>query len=187
MTDITSVSINGTSFATSIASGVISYPDGAALSKTAPSVGLAKNQVTGLDFTPESGTTQAQDAYFMTGDDVDQNQRVYTITVTDSAGLSSSVAVSARGFKLSAPDAYLVGDDTAFEKAAPDTASSAAKNTVGQDPNDGSAWVAIRAESKTAGGLTDGDGNQSTATTTTRPTRILYTSFIEERRLMQAH
>lgn len=156
--DITSVSINGTSFATSIASGVISYPDGAALSKTAPSVGLAKNQVTGLDFTPESGTTQAQDAYFMTGDDVDQNQRVYTITVTDSAGLSSSVAVSARGFKLSAPDAYLVGDDTAFEKAAPASAASAAKNTVGQDPNDGSAWVAIRADAKTAGGLTDGNG-----------------------------
>lgn len=151
--DITSVSINGTSFATSIASGVISYPDGAALSKNAPSVGLAKNQVTGLDFTPESGTTQAQDAYFMTGDAVDQNQRVYTITVTDSAGLSSSVAVSARGFKLSAPDAYLVGGTEAFDK------NISNKNIVGQDPNDGSAWVAIRAESKTAGGLTDGDGH----------------------------
>ncbi len=152
--DITSVSINGTSFATSIASGVISYPDGAALSKTAPSVGLAKNQVTGLDFTPESGTTQAQDAYFMTGDDVDQNQRVYTITVTDSAGLSSSVAVSARGFKLSAPDAYLVGGTEAFDKN-----YSTTKNIVGQDPNDGSAWITLRADAKTAGGLTDGDGH----------------------------
>lgn len=152
--DITSVSINGTSFATTIESGVISYPDGAALSKTAPSVGLAKNQVTGLDFTPDtSSQIQAQDAYFMTGDDVDQNQRVYTITVTDSAGLSSSVAVSARGFKLSAPDAYLVGGTEAFDK------NISNKNTVGQDPNDGSAWVAIRAEAKTAGGLTDGDGN----------------------------
>lgn len=152
--DITSVSINGTSFATSIASGVISYPDGAALSKNAPSVGLAKNQVTGLDFTPESGTTQAQDAYFMTGDAVDQNQRVYTITVTDSAGLSSSVAVSARGFKLSAPDAFLVGGTEAFDKN-----YSTTKNTVGQDPNDGSAWITIRADAKTAGGLTDGDGH----------------------------
>lgn len=158
--DITSVSVNGNVFEPTITTGTISYPSGAALSSSVPSgITLAKNQVTGLDFTPESGTTQAQDAYFMTGDDVDQNQRVYTITVTDSAGLSSSVAVSARGFKLSAPDAYLVGDDTAFAKAAPDTAASAAKNTVGQDPNDGSAWVAIRAESKTAGGLTDGDGH----------------------------
>ena len=149
--DITSVSVNGNAFEPTITTGTISYPSGAALSSSVPSgITLAKNQVTGLDFTPESGTTQAQDAYFMTGDDVDQNQRVYTITVTDSAGLSSSVAVSARGFKLSAPDAYLVGDDTAFEKATPATAASAAKNTVGQDPNDGSAWVAIRAEAKTA-------------------------------------
>ncbi|MBP5447990.1 MAG: hypothetical protein J6X95_07890, partial [Treponema sp.] len=149
--DITSVSVNGNAFEPTITTGTISYPSGAALSSSVPSgITLAKNQVTGLEFTPESGTTQALDAYFMTGDDVDQNQRVYTITVTDSAGLSSSVAVSARGFKLSAPDAYLVGDDTAFEKATPATAASAAKNTVGQDPNDGSAWVAIRAEAKTA-------------------------------------
>ena len=158
--DITSVSVNGNAFEPTITTGTISYPSGAALSSSVPSgITLAKNQVTGLEFTPESGTTQAQDAYFMTGDVVDQNQRVYTITVTDSAGLSSSVAVSARGFKLSAPDAFLVGDDTAFAKAAPDTASSAAKNTVGQDPNDGSAWITIRAEAKTAGGLTDGDGH----------------------------
>lgn len=159
--DITSVSVNGNAFEPTITTGTISYPSGAALSSSVPSgITLAKNQVTGLDFTPESGTTQAQDAYFMTGDDVDQNQRVYTITVTDSAGLSSSVAVSARGFKLSAPDAYLVGDDTAFAKAAPDTASSAAKNTVGQNPDDGSAWITIRADAKTAGGLTDGAGNE---------------------------
>lgn len=152
--DITSVSVNGNAFEPTITTGTISYPIGAALSSSVPSgVALAKNQVTGLDFTPESGTTQAQDAYFMTGDDVDQNQRVYTITVTDSAGLSSSVAVSARGFKLSAPDAYLVGGTEAFDK------NISNKNTVGQDPNDGSAWVAIRAESKTAGGLTDGDGH----------------------------
>lgn len=154
--DITSVSVNGNAFEPTITTGTISYPSGAALSSSVPSgITLAKNQVTGLDFTPETGTTQAQDAYFMTGDDVDQNQRVYTITVTDSAGLSSSVAVSARGFKLSAPDAYLVGGTEAFDKN-----YSTTKNTVGQDPNDGSAWITLRAEAKTAGGLTDGDGNE---------------------------
>lgn len=152
--DITSVSVNGNAFEPTITTGTISYPSGAALSSSVPSgVTLAKNQVTGLEFAPESGTTQAQDAYFMTGDDVDQNQRVYTITVTDSAGLSSSVAVSARGFKLSAPDAYLVGGTEAFDK------NISNKNTVGQDPNDGSAWITIRADAKTAGGLTDGDGH----------------------------
>ncbi len=152
--DITSVSVNGNAFEPTITTGTISYPSGAALSSSVPSgITLAKNQVTGLDFTPESGTTQAQDAYFMTGDDVDQNQRVYTITVMDSAGLSSSVAVSARGFKLSAPDAYLVGGTEAFDK------NISNKNTVGQDPNDGSAWITIRADAKTAGGLTDGDGH----------------------------
>ncbi len=154
--DITSVSVNGNAFEPTITTGTISYPSGAALSSSVPSgITLAKNQVTGLDFTPETGTTQAQDAYFMTGDDVDQNQRVYTITVTDSAGLSSSVAVSARGFKLSAPDAYLVGGTEAFDKN-----YSTTKNTVGQNPDDGSAWITIRADAKTAGGLTDGDGNE---------------------------
>ena len=154
--DITSVSVNGNAFEPTITTGTISYPSGAALSSSVPSgITLAKNQVTGLDFTPESGTTQAQDAYFMTGDDVDQNQRVYTITVTDSAGLSSSVAVSARGFKLSAPDAYLVGGTEAF-----DTNYSITKNTVGQNPDDGRAWITIRADAKTAGGLTDGAGNE---------------------------
>lgn len=154
--DITSVSVNGNAFEPTITTGTISYPSGAALSSSVPSgVTLAKNQVTGLDFTPESGTTQAQDAYFMTGDAVDQNQRVYTITVMDSAGLSSSVAVSARGFKLSAPDAYLVGGTEAFDKN-----YSTTKNIVGQDPNDGSAWITLRADAKTAGGLTDGAGNE---------------------------
>ncbi|MEE3411236.1 MAG: hypothetical protein VZQ47_01555 [Treponema sp.] len=152
--DITSVSVNGNAFEPTITTGTISYPSGAALSSSVPSgITLAKNQVTGLDFTPESGTTQAQDAYFMTGDVVDQNQRVYTITVTDSAGLSSSVAVSARGFKLSAPDAFLVGGTEAFDKN-----YSTTKNTVGQN-EDGSAWITLRAEAKTAGGLTDGDGH----------------------------
>ena len=140
--DITSVSVNGNAFEPTITTGTISYPSGAALSSSVPSgITLAKNQVTGLEFASDS---QTQAAYFMTGDVVDQNQRVYTITVTDSAGLSSSVAVSARGFKLSAPDAYLVGGTEAFDK------NISNKNTVIQDPNDGSAWVAIRAEAKTA-------------------------------------
>ena len=152
--DITSVSVNGNAFEPTITTGTFSYPSGAALSSSVPSgVTLAKNQVTGLDFTPETGTTQAQDAYFMTGDAVDQNQRVYTITVTDSAGLSSSVVVSARGFKLSVPDAFLVGGTEAFDK------NISNKNTVGQN-EDGSAWITLRAEAKTAGGLTDGYGNE---------------------------
>lgn len=149
--DITSVSVNGNAFEPTITTGTISYPSGAALSSSVPSgITLAKNQVTGLEFASDS---QTQAAYFMTGDAVDQNQRVYTITVTDSAGLSSSVAVSARGFKLSAPDAYLVGGTEAFDK------NISNKNTVGQN-EDGSAWITLRAEAKTAGGLTDGDGNE---------------------------
>lgn len=150
--DITSVSVNGNAFEPTITTGTISYPSGAALSSSVPSgVTLAKNQVTGLEFASDS---QTQAAYFMTGDAVDQNQRVYTITVTDSAGLSSSVVVSARGFKLSDPDAFLVGGTEAFDKN-----YSTTKNTVGQN-EDGSAWITLRAEAKTAGGLTDGDGNE---------------------------
>ena len=143
--DITSVSVNGASFDTSITTGSISYPTGGTTLKTSVSSSeLADNQKTGSHF-----ATDGQPAYFMTDDIADETERVYTITVTDSAGLSSSVAVSAQGYKLSAPDAYLVGGTAAFSKSTPAAASSAAKNSVGQE-EDGSAWITIRALAKTA-------------------------------------
>ncbi|MBR5095556.1 MAG: hypothetical protein IK094_00430, partial [Treponema sp.] len=137
--DISSININGQLFGVSVDSnGNISYSGGLSVSR--PS-GLYANQNTGQSF-----TSQGQAAYFMTGDKADENEKIYQITVTDRAGLSSSLAVSARGFKLSAPKAYLT-DDTSYSNEFNENIS--VRNAVPQE-EDGSAHIRIHAEPSTA-------------------------------------
>ena len=139
-TDLSSVQINGQSFETTVdSSGTISYPSGAALSVTEPA-GMAPNQNTGLSFVKEG-----QSAYYATGDEADENERIYEIILTDAAGLASSVKVSARGFKLSPVSAYLTTDTTYSN---PFDGDISVRNIVGQE-DDGSAHIKLRAEAKT--------------------------------------
>lgn len=140
--DLASVAINGKTCGASVdGGGNISFSaDQISISRSAPSVGIAANQVTGLSFDAPAGGEQA--AYFVTDDQVSDQEKVYSITVTDSAGLSSSVTVSARGFKLSAPDAFRIGETEQL------TTGGAVKNLLNQE-DDGSARASLRAQAKT--------------------------------------
>ncbi|MCR5046634.1 MAG: formylglycine-generating enzyme family protein [Treponema sp.] len=144
--DIESVSVNGKTFAATVAAdGSISYEAGAELTTTAPS-NIVANQNTGLSFDADENA-----AYFPTGDEADEKEKIYTVVVTDKAGLSSSLAISTRGFKLGAPDAFAKTDTQFANKfkiyapADPD----GTKNSVDQDEDD-SVYVTIKAEPKTA-------------------------------------
>ena len=154
--DISSIDINGHTFGVSVdAGGNISYAGGSELSTARPS-GLYANQNTGQSF-----TSAGQAAYFVTGDKADETEKVYQITVTDKAGLSSSLNVSARGFKLGAPKAYQT-DDSSY--ANPFMTVLATKNAVGQE-EDGSAHITIHAEAMTASvSFTDKSGAEKTIT-----------------------
>ena len=144
--DLKTVTINGQAFDISVnSSGAISYDSSAqtVLTTSAPG-GLVANQNTGMSF-----ASSGQASYFATGQNADENEKIFNITLTDTAGLSSSLSVSARGFKLSNPAAFEV-DDTAYEH--PFTLASAAgdhKNNVSQE-DDGSARVRIHADALTA-------------------------------------
>lgn len=144
--DLKTVTINGQAFDISVNdSGAISYDSSAqtVLTTSAPG-GLVANQNTGMSF-----ASSGQASYFATGQNADENEKIFNITLTDTAGLSSSLSVSARGFKLSNPAAFEV-DDTAYEH--PFTLASAAgdhKNNVSQE-DDGSARVRIHADALTA-------------------------------------
>ncbi len=144
--DIESVAVNGKTFAATVAAdGTVSYVAGSGISTVAPA-SIVANQNTGLSFKADDNA-----AYFLTGDEADEKEKIYTVVVTDKAGLSSSLAVSTRGFKLGAPDAF-AKTDTGFankfkiyDSADPD----GTKNSVEQDEDD-SVYVAIKAEAKTA-------------------------------------
>ena len=144
--DIESVAVNGKTFAATVAAdGTVSYAAGSGISTVAPA-SIVANQNTGLSFKADENA-----AYFLTGDEADEKEKIYTVVVTDKAGLSSSLAVSTRGFKLGAPDAF-AKTDTGFankfkiyDSADPD----GTKNSVEQDEDD-SVYVAIKAEAKTA-------------------------------------
>ncbi|MBO4547515.1 MAG: hypothetical protein J5700_08070, partial [Treponema sp.] len=142
--DLKTVTINGQSFDISVnSSGAISYDSAApALSTSAPT-GMVANQNTGMSF---NSTGQA--SYFKTGDEADEKEKVYNITVTDTAGLSSSLSVSARGFKLSNPAAYKV-DDSSYANPLKLIDAAEPKNNISQE-EDGSARVRIHAEALTA-------------------------------------
>ena len=144
--DIESVAVNGKTFAATVAAdGTVSYEAGSGISTVAPA-SIVANQNTGLSFKADENA-----AYFLTGDEADEKEKIYTVVVTDKAGLSSSLAVSTRGFKLGSPDAF-AKTDTGFankfkiyDSADPD----GTKNSVEQDEDD-SVYVAIKAEAKTA-------------------------------------
>ena len=144
--DIESVAVNGKPFAATVAAdGTVSYEAGSGISTVAPA-SIVANQNTGLSFKADENA-----AYFLTGDEADEKEKIYTVVVTDKAGLSSSLAVSTRGFKLGSPDAF-AKTDTGFankfkiyDSADPD----GTKNSVEQDEDD-SVYVAIKAEAKTA-------------------------------------
>ncbi|MBR3542564.1 MAG: hypothetical protein IKN82_02575 [Treponema sp.] len=148
--DLESVSVNDSSAKISVNGGIISL-EGGGISASAPA-GLVANQNTGLSFAPNG-----QAVYYSTGDEADEKERVYTVTVTDNAGLVSSFGISTRGFKLSAPNAYLT-DDASF--ANPFSVNySSAKNFVSQE-DDGSSFIYLHGTAKTeAVSYTDSSGN----------------------------
>lgn len=144
--DIVSVTVNEKTFAATVADdGTISFAAGSELSTTAPS-NIVANQNTGLSFAAGENS-----AYFLTGDEADEKEKIYTVVVTDNAGLSSTLAVSTRGFKLGAPDAFDKTDAQfankfkIYDSADP----GGTKNSVYQDEDD-SVYVTIKAEPKTA-------------------------------------
>lgn len=144
--DIESVAVNGKTFAATVAAdGTVSYEAGSEISTVAPA-SIVANQNTGLSFKADENA-----AYFLTGDEADEKEKIYTVVVTDKAGLSSSLAVSTRGFKLGSPDAFAKTDTQfankfkVYDSADPD----GTKNSVEQDEDD-SVYVAIKAEAKTA-------------------------------------
>ncbi len=144
--DIVSVSINGKPIDAAVASdGTVSYAAGSGISTVAPS-NIVANQNTGLSFNADENA-----AYYPTGDEADEKEKIYTVVVTDKAGLSSSLAISTRGFKLGSPDAFAKTDTgfankfKVYDAADPD----GTKNTVEQDEDD-SVYVSIKAVAKTA-------------------------------------
>ena len=144
--DIESVAVNGKTFAATVAAdGTVSYESGSEISTVAPA-SIVANQNTGLSFSADENA-----AYFLTGDEADEKEKIYTVVVTDKAGLSSSLAVSTRGFKLGSPDAFSKTDTSfankfkIYDSADPD----GTKNSVEQDEDD-SVYVAIKAVAKTA-------------------------------------
>ncbi len=144
--DIVSVSINGKTIDAAVASdGTVSYAAGSGISTVAPS-NIVANQNTGLSFNADENA-----AYYPTGDEADEKEKIYTVVVTDKAGLSSSLAISTRGFKLGSPDAFAKTDTQfankfkVYDAADPD----GTKNTVEQDEDD-SVYVSIKAVAKTA-------------------------------------
>ena len=144
--DIESVSVNGKTFAATVAAdGTVSYEAGSEISTVAPA-NIVANQNTGLSFNADENA-----AYFLTGDEADEKEKIYTVVVTDKAGLSSNLAVSTRGFKLGSPDAFAKTDTQfankfkVYDSADPD----GTKNSVEQDEDD-SVYVAIKAVAKTA-------------------------------------
>ncbi|MBQ3836495.1 MAG: hypothetical protein II814_05125, partial [Treponema sp.] len=149
--DLESVSVNDSSAKVSVSGGIISLEGASDISASEPP-GLVSNQNTGLSFSPNG-----QAIYYSTGDEADEKERVYTVTVTDNAGLVSSFGISTRGFKLSAPDAYLT-DDASF--ANPFSVNySSAKNFVSQE-DDGSSFIYLHGTAKTeAVNYTDSSGN----------------------------
>ena len=148
--DLESVRVNDSFAKISVNGGIISL-EGGGISASAPA-GLVANQNTGLSFAPNG-----QAVYYSTGDEADEKERVYTVTVTDNAGLMSSFGISTRGFKLSAPNAYLT-DDASF--ANPFSVNySSAKNFVSQE-DDGSSFIYLHGTAKTeAVNYTDSSGN----------------------------
>ena len=144
--DIESVAVNGKTFAATVAAdGTVSYEAGSEISTVAPP-NIVANQNTGLSFNADENA-----AYFLTGDEADEKEKIYTVVVTDKAGLSSNLAVSTRGFKLGSPDAFAKTDTQfankfkVYDAADPD----GTKNSVEQDEDD-SVYVAIKAVAKTA-------------------------------------
>ena len=173
--DLESISVNNNSAKVSVSGGVISLEGGGAISSTAPA-GLVANQNTGLSFSPNG-----QAVYYSTGDEADEKERVYTVKVTDNAGLVSSFGISTRGFKLSAPDAYLI-DDTNFAHPF-DTDYAANKNFISQE-EDGSSFISLHGIAKTeAVTYTDSSGNTQTIPQTDYDpsnAQILYEVYLED-------
>ena len=173
--DLESVSVNDSFAKVSVSGGIISLESGSDISASEPP-GLVSNQNTGLSFSPNG-----QAIYYSTGDEADEKERVYTVKVTDNAGLVSSFGISTRGFKLSAPDAYLT-DDANF--ANPFSVNySSAKNFVSQE-DDGSSFIYLHGTAKTeAVNYTDSSGNaQSIPQYDYDPSnaQILYEVYLED-------
>lgn len=102
--DITSVTINGTSYPLTVSKtdGTFAFSDTTgAITQSAPS-GLAANTESGSGL---SFTAKGQPVYLVTSDALSTDDKEYTITVADSAGLVSSVTTSVCAAKLG--DVYM--------------------------------------------------------------------------------
>ena len=152
--DLAIVDVNGDAAATTVSSsGAVSFAAGSKITTTAPS-GLVANQNTGLSFKPDG-----QAVYYGTNDEADEKEKIYTVKMTDQAGLESTFAISTRGLKLSEPNAYTVEDTTFSHPFDTDTST---RNFVNQE-DDGSSFVILHAEAKTAVvHYTDKQGNPQT-------------------------
>ena len=164
--DINNVKINDASFDVTVDDGKISFASGASISTTIPS-NVVANQITGVSF-----QVNGQPCYYVTGDVADENEKIYTITITDEAGLSSKLEVSSKGKKVDAPNAY-APDDT--EHKNPFVEGGETQNCTNQK-DDGTGEIRLYAEAKTAKTKT----REQEAYTPTGDERIIYEVYTDK-------
>jgi len=154
--DITSVTINSTVYPVTFSSGTVMFTD-SSLSTTGT---VYSNPKTGLSFTAGSGA-ETQPVYFTTTDTITNNKdKTYTVTLTDSAGLSSTSVIYADAAQLSAPSAQ----DNAVAGVFKSTTTTPTDNPVTQNA-DGTGTVKITAAATTAViTYTDASGTSKTTT-----------------------
>ncbi|MCR5188378.1 MAG: leucine-rich repeat domain-containing protein [Treponema sp.] len=152
--DLESLVINDVSYPISINNGTISYDSSQSIVTTTAPANTVANTKTGLNF-----TSNGQSTYILTGDTADENNKVYSVQLFDRAGLSTEFTVSAQGYKLSAPSAYLTSD-TSYSSAL--TSGVTNKNTINQE-DDGSINITLHGLANTVEvTYTDSDGQSHT-------------------------
>jgi len=146
--DIKTITIDGIAYTVTLnSSGAYTFGD-TKLSTTAPA-STSVNPTSKLTFTNVSGT-ELQSVYFSSGESMSNyKNKTYTVTCTDSAGLSSTVLVPTIAYQLSSPAACDISvssttltaggstDNTITQQFAGDgrITISADANTTSQDSN----------------------------------------------------
>ncbi len=163
--DIESLTFNNSIYSVSISNGNISY-NSDIITTTAPA-NLVANAKTGVSF-----TSDGQSTYIFTGDIADENNKIYTLTFVDNAGLSTNIYVSAQGFKLTSPNAYLTSD-TGFNS--PFAAGTSFRNVIRQD-DEGNAQITIHAQANTL----QTDSSAESQTYDPSDAKIIYEIYSDE-------
>ena len=154
--DIKTITIDGIAYTVTLnSSGAYTFGD-TKLSTTAPA-STSANPTSKLTFTNVSGT-ELQSVYFSSGESTTTyKDKTYTVTCTDSAGLSSTVLVPTIAYQLSSPVACDISVSSTTL-----TAGGSTDNTITQQFA-GDGRITISADAKTS---QDSSGNTITYSST---------------------